>query len=71
MPPVRRLPPAEQVDEAPYQLKTLKAPVLRGKLLKVFGWFLKTPIGTVVQTVLRRRSGIPQVEISLNNRVAL
>ena len=61
MAPVRQLPRAEEIGESTYKLKTLNAPVVRGVRLKVFGWLLASPIGAVVQRVIRRRSGIPQV----------
>lgn len=57
----KRLPPAEEIENAPYTLKTLSAPVLRGGLLKAFSRFTGTSIGASVISSLQRKSGIPQV----------
>eukprot|EP00210_Caulerpa_lentillifera_P005856 g5600.t1 len=62
MPKQTVLPPAEEIDDdAPYNLRTLKTPILRGTSLKLFALLLESPLGAIIEKPLKRKSGIPQV----------
>lgn len=55
------LAPAEEIEDEPYNLRTLKTPTLRGIPLTLFALLLETPLSSLIQTPLKRKSGIPQV----------
>lgn len=52
---------AEEIVDEPYNLRTLKTPTLRGIPLTLFTRLLETPLSSMIQSPLKRKSGIPQV----------
>lgn len=60
------LPLAEEVTEhdAPYELRSLKAPVLRGFALDCFLYFFESSLGSLAYPVLGRQSGVSQVGVT-------
>jgi hypothetical protein len=48
-------------DDAPYDLRRLKTPVLGGWLLSIFVWIAESWLFNVIGPKLMRDSGIPQV----------
>eukprot|EP00803_Ostreobium_quekettii_P000488 evm.model.scf_3152.2 EVM.evm.TU.scf_3152.2 scf_3152:9825-15920(+) len=62
MPSKTLLPPAKDVEEGPYDLKTLDAPVMRGVKLKLFVTLaVESPLFALVKRALFKKSGLPQV----------
>lgn len=47
--------------EAEYSWRGVESPVLRGAALRFFAWFANTPLFPLVNRLLAKSSGIPQV----------
>ncbi|GLC33742.1 hypothetical protein PLESTB_000111000 [Pleodorina starrii] len=58
---VKDLPPAHDVSDAPYELKELQAPVLRGLALSFFLNIFESGLGSWIYPVLAKQSGVTQV----------
>ncbi|CAL8466609.1 g6145 [Coccomyxa elongata] len=56
----RSLPPAEEVEEAPYELRSIRAPRLTGWIFRLAVELLDSPIAGPLWDINFRRSGIPQ-----------
>lgn len=62
-PHVKQLPPAEEVEHAPYELRSLQAPVLRGLSLDMFLTVYESSLGYYLYPILGRQSGVSQVPL--------
>lgn len=62
-PHVVHLPLAEEVEHAPYELRSLKAPVLRGLALDLFLSIYESSLGYYLYPILGRQSGVNQASM--------
>ena len=58
---IKTLPPAEEVQETEYDLRTITAPVLTGLPLRLFISFLGSPLSGPVRSKLFSQNNYPQV----------
>ncbi|GLI59671.1 hypothetical protein VaNZ11_001610, partial [Volvox africanus] len=58
---LKHLPPAQELTSAPYDLKELQAPVLRGLLLSAFISVFESSLGEWIYPLLAKQSGVTQV----------
>ncbi|GIL89123.1 hypothetical protein Vretimale_16172 [Volvox reticuliferus] len=58
---LKHLPPAQEIKNAPYELKELQAPVLRGLVLSAFISVFESSLGEWIYPFLARQSGVTQV----------
>ncbi|KAK9851358.1 hypothetical protein WJX84_003170 [Apatococcus fuscideae] len=59
--PLEILPKAQDIQEAPYTLRSIKAPVLTGWILWLFVRLAESPLFFLLVKVLQKSSGLPQV----------